>query len=140
MVGLIEEDNEKMDLSLDEGKDLNKTGKKYKIGNNNLSMRRDNLEIVNMFDKEGLIDNWEVLEKIWEFSFNETLRLETKEHPILFSEPLHNSNKHRERLAEIAFERFNVPGFFLSKSPVLNCFMSGKSSGLSIEFSHKYTS
>eukprot|EP01091_Cochliopodium_minus_P012583 TRINITY_DN3837_c0_g1_i1.p1 TRINITY_DN3837_c0_g1~~TRINITY_DN3837_c0_g1_i1.p1 ORF type:complete len:425 (+),score=118.33 TRINITY_DN3837_c0_g1_i1:18-1292(+) len=144
VAGIIQEenlkfiDNEKMDVGEE---NINKIPpRKHYVGNNALSVRRDHLEIVSLFDKNGLIDNIDILEKIWDYAFSESLKLETKEHPVLQSEHFYNTNKLREKLAEVAFEKFSVPGFFLSKSPVLSCFMSGKHSGLCVEFGHNFTS
>ena len=40
-------------------------------------------------------------------------KLDPSEHPALFTEPVNNDTLKREKLMEIMFEKFNVPGFFL---------------------------
>jgi hypothetical protein len=49
------------------------------------------------------------------------------------TEPGWNPTKNREKTIEIAFEDFDVPAFYLSKSAVLAGFSTGKSTGLVID-------
>lgn len=42
------------------------------------------------------------------------------EHPILVTEPTWNTPANRERMAEIMFEEFNVPAFYIANTGVLN--------------------
>lgn len=38
------------------------------------------------------------------------MRLTTEEHPMLLTEPTHNSAAAREKMVELMFEKYNVPG------------------------------
>lgn len=38
-------------------------------------------------------------------------------------EPATNTKEVREKMAEIAFEKYNVPAFYLGKSPVLSSYV-----------------
>ena len=42
------------------------------------------------------------------------------EHPVLFTEPAWNTAANRERMAEIMFEEFDVPAFYIANTGVLN--------------------
>lgn len=66
-----------------------------------------------------LVENWEVCEKLVEFAYGSQLRVDSSHHPLLMTEPSHHSPKHRARMAEMFFETFNVPAFYLAKNPVL---------------------
>ncbi|OQR98367.1 actin-like protein [Achlya hypogyna] len=67
-------------------------------------------------------------------------------HPVLWSESsFHNvlsgggGKNERETLAEIFFEKYDVPAYFVSKAAVLTCFANGRSTGLVVEFGHGST-
>jgi actin-related protein len=45
------------------------------------------------------------------------------EHPILVTEPAWNSTANRERMAEIMFEEFQVPAFYVANTAVLNAYV-----------------
>ena len=38
------------------------------------------------------------------------MRLSTEEHPMLLAEPSHNTPAAREKMVELMFEKYNVPG------------------------------
>jgi len=42
------------------------------------------------------------------------------DHPILVTEPAWNTPANRERMAEIIFEEFNAPAFYIANTSVLN--------------------
>ena len=50
----------------------------------------------------------------------DNLRADPAEHPVLVTEPAWNTPEHRERMAEIMFEEFKVPAFYIANTGVLN--------------------
>lgn len=48
------------------------------------------------------------------------MRCNAEEHPILVTEPAWNTHSNRERMAEIMFEEFQVPAFYIANTGVLN--------------------
>jgi len=69
----------------------------------------------------------------------EALALQTDEHPVLLSEPVHNSDAVRAKMVELMFEKHAPPALFLAKSPVLSSFAVGKASSLVIDMGGKHT-
>lgn len=57
-------------------------------------------------------------------ALQDTLRVNPAEHPILVTEPPWNTPANRERMAEILFEEFQVPAFYIANSAVLNAYVS----------------
>ena len=55
------------------------------------------------------------------------------------SEPAWNVKGKREKLAEIMFEKYNVPAFFLCKNAVLTAFANGRSTGLVLDSGATHT-
>ncbi|KAJ3537367.1 hypothetical protein NMY22_g5619 [Coprinellus aureogranulatus] len=55
-------------------------------------------------------------------------------------DPAWNSVENRERMAEIMFEEFNVPAFYIANTGVLNAFAAGKGSALVIDIGQSMAS
>ncbi len=64
---------------------------------------------------------------------------EKTQHPILFSEPAWNAKPKREKLAEILFEKFDVPAFYHAKNAALACFANGRHTGLVLDSGASWT-
>lgn len=53
-------------------------------------------------------------------ALRDVMRCNPEEHPVLVTEPAWNTATNRERMAEIMFEEFNVPAFYIANTGVLN--------------------
>ena len=53
-------------------------------------------------------------------AFRDVMRCDPGEHPVLVTEPAWNTPANRERMAEIMFEEFQVPAFYIANTGVLN--------------------
>ena len=51
------------------------------------------------------------------------MRCNSAEHPILVTEPPWNTVANRERMAEIMFEEFQAPAFYIANTGVLNAYV-----------------
>ena len=70
-----------------------------------------------------VVEDWDALEALWDHAYFSRLRADPTEHPLLFSEPAWNPSKIREKLLELAFEKYNVPAFYLARSAVLSAYV-----------------
>ena len=52
------------------------------------------------------------------------MRCTPSEHPVLVTEPTWNTQANRERMAEIMFEEFQVPAFYIANTGVLNAYVT----------------
>jgi actin-related protein len=85
---------------------------------------------VNYPIKEGHIENWDDLEKLFEYCFYTKLACNPQEHCILFSESIPSVSKsQREQLAQIMFETFQFPAISISLDAILSLYASGKTTG-----------
>jgi actin-related protein len=68
--------------------------------------------------EHGIVTNWDDMENIWHHTFSKELQTAPEEHPLLITDVSLNPKANREKMAQILFEQFNVPGhnFFLFKS------------------------
>lgn len=53
-------------------------------------------------------------------ALKDILRCKAEDHPVLVTEPAWNTPANRERMAEIMFEEFQVPAFYIANTGVLN--------------------
>jgi actin-related protein len=60
--------------------------------------------------EHGIVTNWDDMEKIWNHTFYHELHTSLEERPILVTEPSFNPISNREKMIQILFEHFNVPG------------------------------
>ena len=64
--------------------------------------------------RQGCVDNWNNMEKLWQRCFYDFLRVEPEQHFVLLTEPPLNPPENREYTAEVMFETFNVPGMYIA--------------------------
>ena len=83
--------------------------------------------------ERGLINDWNAMEKILDYLFMTELRVDPSEHNVMLTESFVNTKPKREKMAQILFETFNVPGLYFSKTAPLSLYAAGKSTGLSVE-------
>ena len=73
----------------------------------------------------GVIENWEIMEKLWNHTFQNKLRIEPEEHTVVLTEPPKNPKKNREKMIQIMFETYNVPAYFSAIQSVLSFYSKG---------------
>jgi actin-related protein len=81
----------------------------------------------------GQIVNWDRIEELWRNCFHSKIKFIPSEHPVLLTEPVMNSNKSREKSAEIMFEKFNVHKFYISLEGILALTASGRKTGVVLD-------
>jgi hypothetical protein len=105
---------------------------RYSIGTSALTYRKDHMEIEHPM-KDGLIENWDLMEKLWDHALKDRLRIQPEEHPMLLAEPSFNTEACREKLLELMFEKYKVPAVFISKNAVLSAFSCGRSTAVVLD-------
>ncbi|CAI5449249.1 unnamed protein product [Caenorhabditis angaria] len=90
--------------------------------------------------KDGMIDDWDLFEKLVEYSYDNVLYSKSAEHPVLFTESAWNERSKREKLTELMFEKFQVPAYYLAKNAVLACFSQNRTHGLMVDSGATQTS
>ena len=86
-----------------------------------------------------LVDNFDLFEKMTDEIFTDHLRVDPKEHPILFTEPSLHNKENRIKLTEMMFEKYGIPAMFICKSAVLSAFSCGRSTCLVFDSGHSST-
>ena len=75
--------------------------------------KRGVLRISNPIEN-GIVQNWEEMEKVWHHTLYNELRVAPDEHPILLTEAPLNPKQNREKMTKMMFETFNVPCLYVA--------------------------
>lgn len=90
--------------------------------------------------KNGVIENWEDMEKMWHHCFYNELQISPEDNQILLTEAPCNSKKNRETIMQMMFEKFQVSSFYLASQQVLSLYASGRTTGIVIDSGYSVTS
>ncbi|CAN8317963.1 unnamed protein product [Cochlearia groenlandica] len=80
--------------------------------------------------EHGIVNNWDDMEKIWCHTFENELRVDPQEYPVLLTEAPLNPKANREKMTQIMFETFNVPSLYIAIQAVLSLYSSGRTTGI----------
>ena len=64
--------------------------------------------------ESGIVSEWEMMEKVWAYCFENELRVDPSEHKVLLTEAPNNPKANREKMTNLMFETFQVPGFYVA--------------------------
>lgn len=64
--------------------------------------------------------NFELVEKLINDIYTQNPQNEPFKYPLLMSEPSLPNKEQRQKMIELAFEKFNVPAYYVCKSAVLS--------------------
>jgi actin-related protein len=115
-----------------QGVQAGKGGKEFYVGFEAFS-KRGILTLKDSTISHGIITNFDDMEKIWHYTFEEELRAMPEEQAVLLTEAPLNPESHRRKTGQIMFEKFNVPGLYLANQAVLSMFAAGRTTGLVLD-------
>ncbi|KAH6893715.1 actin 1 [Coprinopsis sp. MPI-PUGE-AT-0042] len=112
------------------------TSKDYYVGDE-AQARRGILSLKYPIER-GVVTNWDCMEKIWNYAYEE-FRVASEDRPTLLSEAPLNPRANREKMTEIMFEMFQVPAFYVAIHAVLSLYSSGRTTGLVVDSGESVT-
>jgi len=85
--------------------------------------------------KNGIIKDFDIMEKIWSHSFSTILRERgvPSEHPVFLTEPSQNPPKTRAKIAEVMFEKLGVAALDIGDANVCALTAYGKDTGVTVD-------
>lgn len=78
--------------------------------------------------EDAIIRDWNGMKHIWEHTYSE-LRIDHTEYPVLLTEAPKNPLANREKMAELFFDEFQVPGLYVAIQAVLALYSTGRVTG-----------
>lgn len=109
------------------------------VGENDLRFFKPGIKICSPLNNQGFIENIDSYESMINHVYSKCLKAESKDHPVLFSEPGIHNKENRNQLVQLMFEKFQIPAIFTCKSPVLSAFSCGRSTALIFDSGHNTT-
>lgn len=76
--------------------------------------------------EHGIVKNWEDMKHLWDYTFQEKLRVDTTGRKVLLTEPPMNPTKNREKMCEVMFEDYNFGGVYVAIQAVLTLYAQGQ--------------
>jgi len=83
--------------------------------------------------EHGIITDWNDMEKIWQHTFCNELRVAPEEHPVMLNEAPLNPKANREKMIQIMFEAFACPAAYVAIQAVLSLYASGRTTGIVLD-------
>lgn len=85
--------------------------------------------------ENGIVKNWDDMAHLWDYTFDEKMKIGTAGRKILLTEPPMNPLKNREKMCEVMFERYNFGGVYVAIQAVLALYAQGALLTLSLSLS-----
>lgn len=93
---------------------------------------RSNLQITYPLDN-GIVRSWEDMEHVWNYTWNEKLKVNPRECKVLLTEAPMNPQKNREKMVEIMFEKYGFEGAYVAIQAVLVLYAQGLLTGVVVD-------
>lgn len=74
----------------------------------------------------GIIRNWEDIMYVWDYAFNEKLKITPRDCKILLTEAPMNPQQNRQKMVEAMFEKYQFEGVYVAIQAVLTLYAQGR--------------
>merc|ERR1712032_1250891 len=82
----------------------------------------------------GIVESWEDMEKVWNHTFYNELRVNPSEITgVLLTEAPRNPKSNREKMMTIMFETFEVNNCYVAIQAVMSLYSAGRTTGLVVD-------
>ena len=88
--------------------------------------------------ENGIVTNWDDMEKIWSHTFHNELRIDPAAQPVMLIDSALNVKANREKMVKIMFETFKVPALYVATAPALSLYERGLSTGIVLDFGYGF--
>ncbi|GAA5820366.1 hypothetical protein JCM11251_005594 [Rhodosporidiobolus azoricus] len=103
------------------------------VHGNGIHLYRPHAEVHN-FITDGIVTDWAGAERAVEHAFTERMRLKSlEEYPFLNTEASWNTKENKEKMCELAFEKWQAPAYYAVDKAVMSAFAAGKGSALIVD-------
>lgn len=75
--------------------------------------------------EHGIVRNWEDMRHLWDYTFDQKLKVDTKGMKVLLTEPPMNPRTNRQRMCEVMFDEYGFGGVYVAIQAVLTLYAQG---------------
>lgn len=86
--------------------------------------------------KDSMIVDWEGAVEQYRYYFDNILKIDYQEQPIIITEPVWTTKEYRQKLVETIFREFDFPALYLVRTPTCISFQQGRSTCLVVDIGH----
>lgn len=87
---------------------------------------RNFLQVTQPMD-HGIVKNWEDMKILWDYTFDEKLKVDPQGRKVLLTEPPMNPKVNRQRMCQVMFEEYGFQGVYIAIQAVLTLYAQGTS-------------
>ena len=80
--------------------------------------------------EHGIITNFDFMERVWKYTFNKELNIDSKDCNVLLTEKADNPKTTRQKMTQIMFELIEVNGLYIEVDAVLSLYATGRYTGI----------
>lgn len=78
----------------------------------------------------GIVRNWQDMEYVWDYTFHDRLKINTKGAKILLTEAPMNPKQNREKMIQVMFEKYGFDSVYIAIQAVLVLYAQGLLTGV----------
>ncbi|KAH7890967.1 actin actin-like protein [Phlebopus sp. FC_14] len=83
--------------------------------------------------EHGIVRNWEDMKHLWDYTFDEKLRVDPRGRKVLLTEPPMNPKANRQRMVQVMFEEYGFEGVYVAIQAVLTLYAQGLTTGVVVD-------
>jgi len=83
--------------------------------------------------ENGMVRSWEDMQHVWDYTFNEKMKINPSECKIMLTEPPMNPTRNREKMIEVMFEKYGFDGAYVAIQAVLTLYAQGLLTGVVVD-------
>ncbi|KAF9163022.1 Arp2/3 complex subunit, actin nucleation center [Actinomortierella ambigua] len=83
--------------------------------------------------QNGIVKNWTDMKHLWDYTFNDKLKIDPRDTKIMLTEPPMNPKANREKMVETMLEEYGFQGVYVAIQAVLTLYAQGLLTGVVVD-------
>lgn len=83
--------------------------------------------------EHGIVKNWEDMRLLWNYTFDEKLKVDPRGRKVLLTEPPMNPKVNRQKMCQVMFEEYGFDGVYIAIQAVLTLYAQGLTTGVVVD-------
>ncbi|KAF9357452.1 Arp2/3 complex subunit, actin nucleation center [Mortierella sp. AD094] len=83
--------------------------------------------------ENGIVTNWTDMRHLWDYTFNEKLKIDPRDTKIMLTEPVMNPKANREKMVQCMLEEYGFQGVYVAIQAVLTLYAQGLTTGVVVD-------